>query len=426
MSDMGPWGGPGPTTPHRSRKLTFVKSLGCPMYLHEHDLGLTPSVRRYGGWEPLETQVVLHEVKQGETVLDIGANVGYYTLLLAACVGSEGRVIAFEPEPDNLALLEANVRLNRLSNVTVVPKAVSSAGSSLPLYLSEDQKGTHSFWHAYGARRSVVVDAVSLDDYFRDYVGSVDFIKMDIEGAEGHALMGMGQLLRRNDHCRVLTEFSPWNLQNCGTDPIEYLRALRGHGFRLHVLDEYDQRISVAGPQDLFDYGREDPDQFTNLFCTPTDWTWAHWLDEWRTGWAERSALARNRLADLILAGERLIIVDDQALGERLTPEGRESLPFLERDGQYWGTPVDGAHAVRELERLREAGAAFIVFAWPSFWWLDFYPDLQNHLRTRYPCVLEGEQLVAYELARPSAHPRCMVPGRRRRSRHHRPAHEQG
>ncbi|HEV2772912.1 MAG TPA: FkbM family methyltransferase [Thermoleophilaceae bacterium] len=248
-------------------------------------------------------------------------------------------------------------------------------------------------------RRSVTVEALSLDDYLGTSPDSVDFIKMDIEGAEGHALRGMEELLRRNPHCRLLTEFSPWNLRSCGTDPQDFLQALTDRGFHLYVLDEHDQQISEADTEGLLQLDPHNEDEYTNLFCSPTEWRWDHWLGGWRIGWEERLEMARRELAALATSAEAVIVVDDQAFGDRLGPPDRRPIPFLERDGEYWGPPVDGDHAARELERLREAGAELIVFAWPAFWRLDFYPELESHLRNRYRRVLDNDRLIAYELA---------------------------
>jgi hypothetical protein len=75
-------------------------------------------------------------------------------------------------------------------------------------------------------------------------------------------------------------------------------------------------------------------------------------------------------------------------------------VPFLEHDGQYWGPPPDDATALREFERLRQAGAAFLAVAWPAFWWLDYYTDFHRHLRGRYRCLLENDRLIVFDLQR--------------------------
>ena len=77
---------------------------------------------------------------------------------------------------------------------------------------------------------------------------------------------------------------------------------------------------------------------------------------------------------------------------------GRHSIPFLEKDGRYWGLPSDDEHAISELERLRAEGAKYIAFAWSSFWWLDFYSQFSEYLRTHYVSVLENERLVVFKL----------------------------
>ena len=84
---------------------------------------------------------------------------------------------------------------------------------------------------------------------------------------------------------------------------------------------------------------------------------------------------------------EHSLILVDEAQWQIDNIEGRCAVPFLERDGQYWGVPPDDATAIHELERLREAGASFIVFGWPAFWWLDHYIGLRQHLYSKYACV---------------------------------------
>ncbi len=79
---------------------------------------------------------------------------------------------------------------------------------------------------------------------------------------------------------------------------------------------------------------------------------------------------------------------------------GLRAIPFLEKNGQYWGPPADDETAVREFERLRQAGASYIAFAWPAFWWLEHYADFARHLRSRFRCVVENQRLVVFDLRR--------------------------
>lgn len=100
--------------------------------------------------------------------------------------------------------------------------------------------------------------------------------------------------------------------------------------------------------------------------------------------------------------GRFILVDDDQLRGElrgALAADGRP-IPFLERGGQYWGPPVDDAAAIRELERLRAVGARFLVFGWPGFWWTDHYCGFHAHLCSRFPCILESELALVFDLRR--------------------------
>ena len=106
---------------------------------------------------------------------------------------------------------------------------------------------------------------------------------------------------------------------------------------------------------------------------------------------------SRRALSELIPQDEAFILVDEDQLRTEL-PHCR-AVPFLEKDGQYWGPPADDATAIRELERLRAAGATRIVFVWPCFWWLKHYAGLHRHLREQFACVLEDDRLVVFNLS---------------------------
>jgi glycosyltransferase involved in cell wall biosynthesis len=121
--------------------------------------------------------------------------------------------------------------------------------------------------------------------------------------------------------------------------------------------------------------------------------------EAWRSkSWAHRLHSAVQEIVDLVPAGEAFILVDKDSWGTDDDLGGRRRIPFLERDGQYWGAPPDDETAIRELERLRRSGASFIVFAWPAFWWLEHYVGLRAHLRSKFRCVLENERLIAFDL----------------------------
>lgn len=81
---------------------------------------------------------------------------------------------------------------------------------------------------------------------------------------------------------------------------------------------------------------------------------------------------------------------------------GRRRLPFPEAGGEYAGPPLDDRHAIEEAARLHEAGARFLAFAWPAFWWLDHYAGLRAYLEG-FACLMRNDRLVVFDLDRPAA-----------------------
>lgn len=126
--------------------------------------------------------------------------------------------------------------------------------------------------------------------------------------------------------------------------------------------------------------------------------------------WKRDVREAVEQISDVVSSGETFILVDDDQWATPQHIAGRHRLPFLERDGRYWGKPVDNDTAIRELERLRQAGARYIVFGRPSFWWLWHYQGLNDHLCSNYRRVLENERLVVFDLM-DRANTRCEPAG---------------
>ncbi|MEH2047998.1 glycosyltransferase family A protein [Nostoc sp.] len=120
-------------------------------------------------------------------------------------------------------------------------------------------------------------------------------------------------------------------------------------------------------------------------------------IPELNLSWSERLQIAMQEIASVIPAGKRLILVDENQWGCKILSQF-DALPFLEHDGQYWGAPLDDEIAIRELERMRQAGASFMVIAWPAFWWLDYYSGLRNYLSLNFRCILHNSRLVVFDL----------------------------
>jgi FkbM family methyltransferase len=243
-----------------------VEADGHLLRVSPGDRSLGARLRRRGVWSEAETELVKRELRPGMTVLDIGANIGYFTLLFARLVGPSGRVHAFEPEPENLELLRWNVEHNGYRNVTVVPAAVSRRRGVQELFKSGNNFGDHRLAHGAGGRASVRVEVITLDGWLADAGAKVDFVKMDIQGAECAALDGAHRLVRRS-LCTLLTEFWPAGIRAFGDDPAAYLRELQSLGFAISIIEGRRHPVlrPLEGDADLGHLCTADRE--FNLFC---------------------------------------------------------------------------------------------------------------------------------------------------------------
>jgi FkbM family methyltransferase len=218
--------------------------------------------------EPYETELVSSIIEPGNVVLDIGANIGYYTLIFAKLVGQNGKVFAFEPEPTNFQLLEKNVSINGYSNVILEQKAVSNRNEKKKLYLDKENAGMHRIYKPQFTNLDFVeVDTVFLDDYFSNYRGEIDFIKMDIEGSEITALEGMQKILQRLNNIKLLVGFDSSAIREYGYKPEQYIDLLMSNGFRVYFVNSRTKNLEVVQPANLPDLIKIADKLEVNLLC---------------------------------------------------------------------------------------------------------------------------------------------------------------
>jgi len=197
------------------------------------------SVGRYIAHHDYEREiqaVFRSHLKPGMAVLDIGANVGFFTMLSAAMVGREGRVIAVEPNADNVKLLEASRRENGFEQVQICCFAASATPGILALNTSHSNGTTARPGYSLNQLfSSSIVPALDLDRITSEL--RVDFVKIDVEGAEYLALQGLNKTLTR---CRpiIVSEFTPNSMQwLSGVSSGDYLRFLQGLGYSISVIE---------------------------------------------------------------------------------------------------------------------------------------------------------------------------------------------
>jgi FkbM family methyltransferase len=179
-----------------------------------------------------ERAILKEIIKPGMTVLDIGANIGIYTSFMAKIVGEKGRVYAFEPSPHNFNLLK---KYNNQGNVTLVQTAIGDTTGRIALYISDKLNVDHRTYETGEKRKKIDVPSYRLDDYLQGR--KIDFVKMDIQGFEYKALLGMENTLQNNQDIQILMEFWPYGLIKAGSKPEEVLAFLHRLGFQTELIE---------------------------------------------------------------------------------------------------------------------------------------------------------------------------------------------
>jgi FkbM family methyltransferase len=253
----------------RRRVPNITNPLTIDGLLVYHDTAADPTIQALamGAYEPETVSLFTHLVRPGMTVLDVGAHIGYFTLLAARAVGATGRVYAFEPLPSNATQLRRNVEANGFAErVIVVEQAVTDQAGEMCLHDSGRDAGTATLYSKGG--QSVDVTTISLDGWAEEHMWPrVDLMKMDVEGAEVAALAGMRELKRLNPQMQLLCEFNPTTLGYAGLEPSALLTALPECGFEdVSIVGAQLKRLSLPAdiPRTVAEARKWD---LINLYC---------------------------------------------------------------------------------------------------------------------------------------------------------------
>ncbi|MGH9178155.1 MAG: FkbM family methyltransferase [Acidimicrobiales bacterium] len=253
---------PPPFPPPPVRVDTDVGSLLLPA----HDQLILPVLLAEGRWEPDEADVLRALLRPGMNVVDVGAHVGYMTLLAAAAVGPGGRVWAVEPAPGNAALLRANLEHNGVANVEVIEAAASDRAGRIGLSLSPWNSGDNRAYPV-PAMEQVDVAAVRLDDVLPPEV-LVDVVKVDTQGTDHRAVRGMAILLARSRPVLVV-EFWPPAIVEQGEDPAGVVAGYAAMGFEVRVLGDGGDGGPPPAPADVVAAAEAHPAGYLNLLLRP-------------------------------------------------------------------------------------------------------------------------------------------------------------
>jgi FkbM family methyltransferase len=211
------------------------------MYLSRSDLAVGLHIANSGSYEPHVTRILSERLRSGMTFLDIGANIGYFSLFAASLVGPAGKIISIEPNPSNAKALHASADLNAFRQIRVVQAA---AGACWEMLLLTPGYSNGVVSPANGSIQDLLPRETVLSCPVDAIVGTakVDLIKIDVEGFEFRALTGASELIERH-HPAIITEFTPGALPGIsGVSPTEYLQFFVSRGYEISVL-EHDRAV---------------------------------------------------------------------------------------------------------------------------------------------------------------------------------------
>lgn len=194
-------------------------------------------------WEPFETEVFRRLCQQGDCILDIGANIGWYSIIASKLIGQNGAVIAYEPDPLNYKLLKKNTSLSKASNIRVKNIAIGDDVKTTKLFLSDTNLGDHRLFDADKERDSIDVSVLTLDSLFKESRRLPDIVKSDTQGSEGLIFKGANYLLTNGWRPIWLIEFWPFGLVNSDQDPMGLWETLSGLGYIMYEVSEANPKL---------------------------------------------------------------------------------------------------------------------------------------------------------------------------------------
>jgi FkbM family methyltransferase len=249
----------------RQRTRTIVTTLDGITYELDLNEMIDSTLYFEGVWERRATFTIATLLRPGMTVLDVGANMGYFTLTFAKLVGETGKVVAFEPTAWAVAKLRRNIDLNRFANIEVEKMALSDAPANREITASE--RAFKASWTFSGDQRPGTerVRFLPLDTFVRETgLAAVDFVKIDVDGNEYRVILGARETLRTHRPIMLL-EIGRMTMDVVEDRPEDLVALLTGLGYSFFT---EDSRYSFSGGAELLEWI---PYQGANILCVPKE-----------------------------------------------------------------------------------------------------------------------------------------------------------
>jgi len=241
------------------------------IYFLQDDRYVGNVIASTGNYEAYETSIILNNIKKGNIVVDIGANIGFHTILFADKVGPQGKVYAFEPDPVSYEILLKNIRVNNLKNVIAKPLAISNKKILLNLYKSKTNYGDNRVYASDIFGEKLKINADSLDNLFNNFFDKsqrISLLKIDTQGFEPFIIQGAKKLIKQYKPT-LFFEYWPYGYfysKSNGTTMLNYLKKTYKD---FYLIDENNEKIVKADIPFINSYCEQlNGYLHGNLFCT--------------------------------------------------------------------------------------------------------------------------------------------------------------
>lgn len=213
-----------------------------------HISNVTETLMLKNSYEFSTTNLFINILEKGDTVIDVGANIGYYSLLSSYLVGEEGKVYAFEPDPDNIEALLNNCKINNFNNIVPLQKAMSNFKGKTNLYTTfandpQTTEGWHSLVKPDTDLLVLEVEVDTLDNLIPKQAGKIKLIKTDTEGNDLAVLQGAIRLIKNNPDINLIVECYPAGLLNANSSVKDLLDFIKELQFAVYVISDKENRL---------------------------------------------------------------------------------------------------------------------------------------------------------------------------------------
>ena len=226
-------------------------------------------------YEPEVVSMLLSFLKEGDTFIDVGSHLGFFSLLASSIVGKTGNVYAFEAGNENFAKLEQNKKINNFSHLNIFHNAVSDKKELVKFYFNSDNDGGHALWdvakHPYNEKSKQNADvreieSVTLDELIgKPGIEKTKIIKIDTEGAEAKILRGAENFIKKTEVPIIIGEYNKFGLKTMGDSEFTLRNLMRKLGYRTYLFFE-NKLIKIE--DDLVIYEKYPSEYVVNLFFT--------------------------------------------------------------------------------------------------------------------------------------------------------------